>query len=76
MTIGELRQGRIDHALTSNFEGIGLGLPIPLLGPWLVEPTLALCQSARVEWIEEAGHFVQHEEPARVNELLLAHLAA
>ncbi len=46
------------------------------LGPWLVEPTLALCERARVAWIEEAGHFVQHEAPARVNELLLAHLAA
>lgn len=44
------------------------------LGPWLVEPTLARCTNARVLWHEDAGHFVQHEEPAWVNEQLLAFL--
>lgn len=44
------------------------------LGPWLVAPTLALCTNARALWHEEAGHFVQHEEPAWVTEQLLAFL--
>lgn len=44
------------------------------LGPWLVEPTLAQCTNARVLWHEQAGHFVQHEEPGWVNEQLLAFL--
>ena len=40
----------------------------------LVEPTLALCDDARVERIAEATHWVQHEEPERVNRALLEFL--
>lgn len=44
------------------------------LGRELVAPSAALCAEADVAWIEEAGHWVQHEEPERVNALLAEHL--
>lgn len=45
------------------------------LGRDMVAPSAALCQpQADVAWIEEAGHWVQHEEPERVNALILDHL--
>lgn len=45
------------------------------LGEELVEPSARLCRRAEVFRLPEAGHWVQHEEPARVNELLLDFLA-
>jgi epoxide hydrolase 4 len=46
------------------------------LGREMVEPSAALCEpQADVAWIEEAGHWVQHEEPERVNALILDHLS-
>jgi pimeloyl-ACP methyl ester carboxylesterase len=36
----------------------------------------AFCDRGRVEWIEEATHWIQHEEPARVNRLLLEFLGS
>ncbi|MCS6845722.1 MAG: alpha/beta hydrolase [Caldilineales bacterium] len=45
------------------------------LGRELAEPSIALCDRGRLVFIEEAGHFVQHEEPERVNALLLEFLA-
>lgn len=33
--------------------------------------SLELCEQGRLEWVEEATHWVQHEEPGRVNERLL-----
>ena len=36
----------------------------------------ALCDNARLEFIEDATHWVHHEEPARVGQLLLEFLAA
>jgi len=41
------------------------------LGPEMVEPSAALCREAEVFRIAGAGHWVQHEEPERVNRLLL-----
>jgi pimeloyl-ACP methyl ester carboxylesterase len=35
------------------------------------EASLALCDHGRLEWIEEATHWVHHEEPERVNRLLI-----
>src|SRR3954451_2457512 len=35
------------------------------------EASLALCDHGRLEWIEGATHWVQHEEPDRVNRLLV-----
>jgi pimeloyl-ACP methyl ester carboxylesterase len=40
----------------------------------LAEASLALCRDGRLEWVEEATHWVQHEEPERVNRLLLEFL--
>jgi pimeloyl-ACP methyl ester carboxylesterase len=40
------------------------------LGPGLARSSYALCESARLEWIEDASHWVQHEEPDRVNRLI------
>jgi pimeloyl-ACP methyl ester carboxylesterase len=45
------------------------------LGSELAEPSSTWVPNARVEWVAEAGHFVQAEAPERVNELLLAFLA-
>jgi epoxide hydrolase 4 len=44
------------------------------LGRGLAEESLGLCDSGRLEWIEEATHWVQHEEPDRVNRLLIEFL--
>ena len=41
----------------------------------VAEASLALCDSARLEWIEGATHWVQHEEPDRVNLLLFDFLS-
>lgn len=37
----------------------------------LAERSLALCDAGRLEWFEGATHWVQHEEPERVNRLLI-----
>ena len=47
--------GRRDHAL----------------GPGLARSSFAQCQTARIEWIDDATHWVAHEEPDRVNALIL-----
>ncbi len=41
------------------------------LGKEMVEPSLDLCDDGRLVLIDEATHWVQHEESRRVNELLL-----
>lgn len=43
--------------------------------PEVAYESAALCDDARVELIEEATHWVHHEEPERVNRLLLEFLA-
>jgi pimeloyl-ACP methyl ester carboxylesterase len=42
----------------------------------LARPSVDLCDDGRLGLIEEATHWVQHEEPGRVNRLLLDALAA
>ena len=37
----------------------------------MAQPSIDLCDDSRLEFIEEASHWVQHEEPERVNRLLL-----
>lgn len=44
------------------------------LGRELAEPHPDLVRDARVEFVE-AGHWVQHEQPERVNALLMAFLS-
>ena len=38
------------------------------------EASLALCEDGRLEWFEEATHWLHREEPGRVNRLLLEFL--
>jgi len=40
------------------------------LGRELAEQSIALCEKGKLVFIEEASHWVQHEEAERVNELL------
>ncbi len=48
----------------------------PHLGAFLAEPSIALCREGRLEFVDDAGHWIQNEAPARVNELLTGFLAA
>ena len=41
------------------------------LGPELARLSYARCRSARLEWLDDATHWVAHEEPDRVNRLIL-----
>jgi pimeloyl-ACP methyl ester carboxylesterase len=41
------------------------------LGKEMAEPSIARCDHGRLVLLEEAGHWVQHEEPEQVNRLLL-----
>jgi pimeloyl-ACP methyl ester carboxylesterase len=41
------------------------------LGRELAPPSLGFCDDGRLEFFEEATHWIQHEEPERVNEKLL-----
>ncbi len=41
----------------------------------MAQPSIDLCDNGRVVFIEEATHWVQHEEPKRVNGLLLEFLS-
>lgn len=43
------------------------------LGKEMVEPSLALCDQAEVQWFPEATHWVQHEEPDEVSRSLIEH---
>jgi epoxide hydrolase 4 len=45
------------------------------LGFELVEPSRALCDDVELVVIDDAGHFVQHDAPDRVNDALLRFLA-
>ncbi len=41
------------------------------LGQELAQPSVDLCENGRLALIPEASHWVQHEEPEQVNQLLL-----
>jgi pimeloyl-ACP methyl ester carboxylesterase len=45
------------------------------LGAELAQPTLARCAAGQLVVLDDASHWLQHEEPERVNAALLAHLA-
>lgn len=42
----------------------------------MAQPSIDLCDDGRLVFFEEASHWVHHEEPERVNELIGAFLAA
>jgi pimeloyl-ACP methyl ester carboxylesterase len=44
------------------------------LGREMAEPSIELCDEGRLVFIEEATHWVQHEEPGRVNGLIRSFL--
>lgn len=43
------------------------------LGREMAQPSIDLCDQGRLVFLEEATHWVQHEEPDRVNRLLVEH---
>jgi pimeloyl-ACP methyl ester carboxylesterase len=43
----------------------------PFLGSEMAQPSIDLCDDGRLVFVEEAGHFVQHEEPERVTREIL-----
>jgi epoxide hydrolase 4 len=45
------------------------------LGAEMAQPSADLCDDAELYFIDEATHWVQHEEPERVNQLILEFLA-
>jgi len=45
------------------------------LGREMAQPSIDLCDDGRLVFLERATHWVQHDEPERVNELLLEFLA-
>lgn len=45
------------------------------LGREMAQPSIDLCDEGRLVFLEEATHWVQHDEPERVNDLLLEFLA-
>jgi pimeloyl-ACP methyl ester carboxylesterase len=45
------------------------------LGREMVEPTMNLCDRGRVVFLEEATHWLTHEEPEKVNALLIEFLS-
>lgn len=59
----------------------GMRIDVPTLLIWgamdvafnrdVARPSIDLCDDGRLVFIEEATHWVQHEEPDRVNRLLL-----
>lgn len=65
-------------------QGVALGrITVPTLMIWgaqdsalsrtLAQPSIDLCDDGRLVFLEEASHWVQHEEPEAVNQLLLEH---
>ncbi len=69
------------------FQGVGVGLgriTMPTLMIWgtqdialsrtMAQPSIDLCDNGRLVLIENASHWVQHEEPETVNRLLLEFL--
>ena len=47
----------------------------PFLEAGLAEASLNGCADGRIAWIENATHWVHHEEPERVTEAILDHIA-
>ena len=45
------------------------------LGRELAQPSIEYCQDGRLVFLEDATHWVQHDEPERVNELLAEFLS-
>jgi len=46
------------------------------LGKEMAQPSIDLCDDGRLAFIEDASHWLQHEEPEQVNELIMEFLKA
>lgn len=46
------------------------GVKDTALGKEMAQPSIDLCDNGRLVYIEEATHWVQHDEPEKVNELI------
>jgi pimeloyl-ACP methyl ester carboxylesterase len=74
----------LPHLLPRSPAGICIDVPALLLwgardaflGRELVQPTIDLCSSGRAMFLENASHWLTHEEPKRVNESLSEFLNA
>ena len=51
------------------------GVQDSALGVGLARSSYAQCQDATIEWVNDATHWVIHEQPERVNRLILSFLA-
>jgi len=51
------------------------GVKDRFLGSNLARSSYAQCQDASIEWFEDATHWMHHEEPERVNHLILEFLS-
>jgi pimeloyl-ACP methyl ester carboxylesterase len=47
------------------------GVKDRFIEPGLARSSFALCEDARIEWFDQATHWLQHEEPKPVNRLIL-----
>lgn len=66
-----LRSSRLAHPRLSMPTCLIWGKQDTALGWEMAAPSMAFCDDGRLFLLEEAGHFVQHDEPRRVAELLL-----
>lgn len=69
------RPGRVDSIRVRMPLLMIWGVQDRFLGRELAQPSIELCDQGRVVFLDDATHWVQHEEPQRVNELLLEFLA-
>ncbi len=51
------------------------GVKDRFLGKEMAQPSIDRCSDGRLVFLEEATHWLQHEEPERVNSLLLDFLS-
>jgi pimeloyl-ACP methyl ester carboxylesterase len=45
------------------------------LGQEMAQPSIDLCDDGRLEFFDDASHWIQHEEPERVNRRLIEFFA-
>lgn len=74
-----IRQQKIDLAQNPRIAAPTLliwGAQDRFLGREMAQPSIDLCDRGRLVFLEAATHWVQHEEPDRVNDLIREFLAA
>lgn len=66
-------RSRPDHGLVEPPTLILWGEQDVALKASMAQPSAALCRNGRVEFFPDATHWIQHDAPERVNQLLLQH---